>query len=578
MALGGADLLNNLLNNSQVRTKILLGFAFALVMMLLTTLTAFYNFSVMGSAADKIANDAVPIGRLVEEIGTELVSEESGIRGYIASGGDARFLETYTASRNNISVIMEKLAVYFPDYPELALMMVNEAQPNLDTIHRHFDSQIELVKSGKLQTARDKLEDGKAFMDVYGHVQRKLRHSVDQLANDKWNDSLQAGRSARWSMAALLVISVLVSVGIALLLARMIASRLQRCVTCLQHIAGGDLSVEALAITAKDEIGDLGLAINSMLENIKQIVGTVTAASRHVAEYSQTLSESAAQSSQASAQISDTMMEVAASSDLQMSTVAETNTIVAQISTGIDQVAANATQVAALSEQTYRAAKDGEGAVNEAIHQMSAVERTVEQSAQLVKQLGSRSQEIEAIVGTIAGISKQTNLLALNAAIEAARAGEQGRGFSVVAEEVRKLAEQSQGSAEQIAELIQSILRDTQQAVTAMDKGAQEVQKGAEVVYASGKSFIQISGLVEDVSTKITGTSTAVQQIAGGSQQMVSSMARVAEGSKESSAQAQTVSAATEEQLASMEELVVLGQNLSTMAQRLQHSIERFKL
>jgi len=119
-------------------------------------------------------------------------------------------------------------------------------------------------------------------------------------------------------------------------------------------------------------------------------------------------------------------------------------------------------------------ANDGGQTIELAIAQMGKIETTVNSSAQVVSKLGERSKEIGQIVATISGIAGQTNLLALNAAIEAARAGEQARGFTVVAEEVRKLAEQSQEATKKIAVLIGEIQGDTDNAVVAMNNGTRE--------------------------------------------------------------------------------------------------------
>ncbi len=358
----------------------------------------------------------------------------------------------------------------------------------------------------------------------------------------------------------------------------MIASRLSECVGRLKEIAGGDLAGEPMQIKVKDEIGELGVAINGMLENLRNIVYTVSKSAERVAVSSRTLSDSAEQSSQAADRIASTITDIAKGSESQLSAVNETTAVIEQISSGIQLVAVNADNVASTSEKTYHAAQNGEKAVNEVIKQMSHIESTVTNSAEVIRQLGTRSKEIGSIVDTISGIAGQTNLLALNAAIEAARAGEQGQGFSVVAEEVRKLAEQSEEAAKQIAVLIQAILTDTDRAVVAMNEGTKEVKIGSEVVNSANQSFKEIGNLIKEVSSQVREISSAIQQIAANSKQIVNSMQNINQTSKEATGQTQTVSAATEEQLASMEEMVSLGQNLSNMAEELQNLIRRFKI
>jgi methyl-accepting chemotaxis protein len=210
--------------------------------------------------------------------------------------------------------------------------------------------------------------------------------------------------------------------------------------------------------------------------------------------------------------------------------------------------------------------------------QMDTIERTVANSAEAVTKLGERSLKIGQIVETISGIAGQTNLLALNAAIEAARAGEQGRGFAVVAEEVRKLAEQSQEATKQIAELIIEVQTETDKAVVAMNDGTREVKIGGEVVDTAGQAFQEIVGLVEGVSGQFKCISSAMQQMADESQQIVGAVYDIDKISKAAAEHTQMVSATTEEQAASMEEIAAASQSLVRMSEKLQNTIAKFKL
>ncbi|CVK19125.1 Methyl-accepting chemotaxis protein McpB [Sporomusa sphaeroides DSM 2875] len=251
---------------------------------------------------------------------------------------------------------------------------------------------------------------------------------------------------------------------------------------------------------------------------------------------------------------------------------------VEQISKNIQQFVANNTEVENTSVKTAEAAEEGIKAIDTAIDQMEHIEETVTHSANVVTKLGERSKEIGQIVDTISGIAGQTNLLALNAAIEAARAGEQGRGFTVVAEEVRKLAEQSQEAAKRIAGLIQEIQTDTDQAVLSMSEGTREVKLGTKVVNTAGQSFNQIATLVGELSAQRQEISASIQQVGIGSQQIVSAMKDIDDVSRNMAGQTQTVSAATEEQSASTEEIAASSQNLAKMAEELQTAIYKFKI
>jgi methyl-accepting chemotaxis protein len=223
-------------------------------------------------------------------------------------------------------------------------------------------------------------------------------------------------------------------------------------------------------------------------------------------------------------------------------------------------------------------AEQGSESVKKAVNQVNMIRTSVSNSADIVRILGERSQSIGQIVEVITGIASQTNLLALNAAIEAARAGEQGRGFAVVADEVRKLAEQSEQSAGEIAKLIQQIQGDTSKAVSSMDDGMQEVESGIALFQESSDSFTQILHTANSVTEQIKQLSDATGIMSAASQNVVHSLSEVMEISRNFEMNSQSVAAASEEQFASMEQISESSKSLSELANELQLLISGFTI
>ncbi len=376
----------------------------------------------------------------------------------------------------------------------------------------------------------------------------------------------------------ILAAAFFILLGIGYYISKTITKPLGIMVTAAQQFAAGDFIGQGRSFKRKDELGKLADALAAMRDNLRSLIQKIAESTEMVSASSEELTASSQQSAQAANQVATSIANVASGASEQLTAAAEASEIVEQMSAGIQQVAANTNQVAEQSAVAAEQAQEGGKKIDEAVEQMRQVERTVNSSAVVVTKLGERSKEIGQIVDTISGIAGQTNLLALNAAIEAARAGEQGRGFAVVAEEVRKLAEQSQEAAKKIAALIYEIQQETDQAVIAMNEGTREVKTGTEVVNHAGTAFGEIVRLVSQGSDRVQEISAAVQQMAGGSQQIVDAAAKIDALSKQSSGEAQSVSAATQEQLASVEEIASSSQALSNLAQELQTAVAKFRI
>lgn len=175
-------------------------------------------------------------------------------------------------------------------------------------------------------------------------------------------------------------------------------------------------------------------------------------------------------------------------------------------------IANNCNSAAESSRHANQLATSGAAIVQGTVDGMARIAERVRDTARSVENLGSRSDEIGAIVGTIEDIADQTNLLALNAAIEAARAGEQGRGFAVVADEVRALAERTTKATKEIGSMIKAIQLETKQAVSSMEEGVSEVERGTEEASKSGGALQEILSQINEVTNQINQIATAAEE------------------------------------------------------------------
>lgn len=195
-----------------------------------------------------------------------------------------------------------------------------------------------------------------------------------------------------------------------------------------------------------------------------------------------------------------------------------------EMAAGIQRIASTSSTACDASLTTLRQAEEGNELIVKSSEQMNAVSSKVGDLASIVDKLGERSQQIGEIVQAITDISSQTNLPALNASIKAARAGEQGKGFAVVAGEVKKLAERSNESAAQVAELIESIRGDIERATVAMEQGEREVAAGVEAIRLTGEAFRHILDATRSVVDQVQSASAAAEQMSASSQEVAASL------------------------------------------------------
>ncbi len=344
------------------------------------------------------------------------------------------------------------------------------------------------------------------------------------------------------------------------------------------QMAKGNLTMNNLAITSKDEIGSLTQAFNTMKDNLQKLILKMSTNSEHVAASSQELTASSQSSADAAVHVAETVNEVSAAVNDQMKNINAAKGNIDTIFTDIKSVEEKSRVVAETSNQTATAAQMGSKLMGNAVASMNRIERSVGASAEVVKKLGENSRQIGQIIEAISAISEQTNLLALNAAIEAARAGEHGKGFAVVAEEVRKLAAQSQESAEQIKSRIDSIQRDTENAVESMQSGTNEVKAGTAAIHEVGEQFGQILKMVNGIKTQMDEINSSVKVVAKEASAIVTMVDSIDEISKKTSDHMKAISASTEEQSASNEEIAAASQALAKMAEDMQTAVGQFKV
>ncbi|WP_394138226.1 methyl-accepting chemotaxis protein [Cytobacillus oceanisediminis] len=414
-------------------------------------------------------------------------------------------------------------------------------------------------------------------------VRKEMRFTTNGLTGMKvigtmnLNEISSAVRPILLSTILFVGIFILVGAVISYLIVRSITRPLNQLIVATDKVSEGDLT-QKFDVKNNDEISKLGMSFNKMVQSLQHLINQVGEKAVHLASSSEQLTASSEQNNMATEQVANSIQEVASATEQQTEKVKESTAVVKDMSSRIQQIMLNTNIVAKTANETNEVVVKGNSAIDLSTSQMKNINKTVSELGSIVHTLGKRSEEIGQIVNVISEIADQTNLLALNAAIEAARAGEHGRGFAVVADEVRKLAEQSSKSTESIRELISTIQTDTNSAINSMEKGTAEVEKGIDLVNNAGDAFSHIQQFADTVSSQIAEVSASIKDMAEGADQVVEIVSAIEEIAAVTTSESQDVSAATEEQLASMEEIAASAASLSGMAEELLDSIKKFKV
>ncbi|MFZ5815727.1 MAG: methyl-accepting chemotaxis protein [Bacillota bacterium] len=611
--------------------KLYAGFISVLLLLGVVATVSTWGLQSVTATYEDITNRLHQVSVEALHVDVELQTKARTVLGYLATG-QPNYKTEYLTAQREIADGLSKLKelVQTPEGKAL-LKRIETASAEYDRNALPLFDRSNFTKEEML-AAIDTL---RASRGEAATASSELVALAKQISQDGARSASLAAAGTRMTGIITAIVAAITGLVIAYFISRSVTRPILQLKAQIGELAagGGDLTKQ-LAVTSRDEVGDLVSTFNTFLGTLRGLLLEVRESSLTVGASSTQLNSSTNQVASASQSVAEAITRIAAGASEQGQVVSATTEVVEQLRTAINQIATGASEqargaqstatvvssmVSAIQDVTQKAngvasssqmaterAHKGREVVEAAVVGMDRIRQTVQETAEQILRLDQLSEQIGTITETITGIADQTNLLALNAAIEAARAGEHGRGFAVVAEEVRKLAERAGRSATEIADLVKAVQNGTSTAVKAMDEGRVQAEEGSRLAAAAGSALQEIIGMVDQTTQHAVAIRQAADHIAGSSRevaQAVESMAAITEENTAATEQmaassdeviravrqvqsvtqrdaalAEEVASSVEEMSASAEEMAASAEALAAVAKRLQGQIERFKL
>ncbi|WP_303842476.1 methyl-accepting chemotaxis protein [Aeromonas sobria] len=541
--------------------KLTAGFAVLGLMVAFIGGFSLLEFSNMNRAAIGFTDSILPAVNRTNDIGDSI----SELRRYelalflVASDPQKRAEYRTTAAQ-----LVERLKQQMIDHDKTIWAQDVEERRTFDIVKADWASYLALHQQVKqLQDSGLMSEAQQIFMDQGIPLYNNLHKSVAELirinhgyATESRKVVVDSYDSAKLSVTIALVLGLVLVVVLSMVLTRQIRDPLIMLARQAQRIANGELGQGELqqwirdSRFNRDELGQLGSAINRMQGSLSDLVSEIAGS---VSQLSSAVEEVSAISSQSASGMA-----------IQQNEVSQVATAMNEMQSTVNEVARNTTDAMSAAKDASRTSADGSEVVRSSIASIEEVSVKIEQAGTVVQQLEADSANISVVLDVIRDIAGQTNLLALNAAIEAARAGEQGRGFAVVADEVRSLAQRTQDSTAEISKMIELLQSRAAEAGNAMQLSRHQMQESVGLARDAGTSIDTINGAVVRITDMNTLIATATEEQNAVTEELNRSIVNIHNAADENAQGAHQIAQACGE--------------LSKLANTLHHMTQRFTL
>ena len=566
----------SLVRDVSIRTRLL---AFGLVGVVLVGVVGAAGFMGVRKTGGALGATALGAARLRTQGDVDMMHDalRADVYAALVTGGSAGAREDFAGHARQMREALERGLELAPDAATRA-----ETERARDALDAYVAEGRAIVDAAGTDPAAARARLA-SFERVFGALETELAGVSDRIersARDAEAAGASTARLAVLVMTAATGLALVTMVALALWTTRNIVAPLRQAVDVNRRLSEGDLTARADA-PGRDEVAVMIRSLNDMAARLRQTIGRVTSLSGTLAESSIEISAGAAETAGLVTHLNLAIDQITAGAQEQARAAQNTAEVMEEMRHAIDTVAGDARQVAAAAGRSVAVARSGGATVARAAGSMDEIRAAVLEADARARELDRHSRDIGEIVRQVADIAEQTNLLALNAAIEAARAGHEGRGFAVVAEEVRKLAERSARSTDEITALVAATQESAARVSAAMDGGARSVEAGAALAREAGGALDQILASLEATDAQARRISDSAGRMTGQIGQLAELVEEVAGVAEESAAAAEEMAAQSAEVFAAVQRIGAVsegGEDASASVHTLSRTAQQLRL